>query len=326
MDLYSSSVADIQNGNMRSRSQLALSQGIASHNSDLALQIKDLKLRGDQITQQGKNALKSQSIEQGIQGVIGGFMEARGVKSGLQTYKDYVAKGQSKASALSNLKSTAGGVEGDVRVGDTQTAPSVEQRPQTTTEPNATATPEGEPAQNHNSTGGDVDINPSAEEHNVITAGEDGAGKSGSMIHNGMKNITGLTDESIERVGRGAGALASAGSVGIDIYQDIKKKSFGDNGWEAAGQVSQIGGAIADTIGVAFPPAELLGAGLGLVGGVLDDIGEAFESSKTKKENQEKAQTQQEAQQQAKEAQVQAVQSETTAPVAATAASARVAS
>ena len=324
MDLYSSSVADIQNGNMRSRQQLALSQGIASHNSDLANQIKDLKLRGDQVAQQGVNALKSQNIEQGIQGVIGGFMEARGVKSGLQTYKDYVAKGQSKASALSNLKS--GAVEGDVNVGDTQTAPSVEQRPQTTTEPNATATPEGEPAQNHNSTGGDVDVNPSAEEHNVITAGEDGAGKSGSMIHNGMKNITGLTDESIERVGRGAGALASAGSVGIDIYQDIKKKSFGDNGWESAGQVAQIGGAIADTIGVAFPPAELLGAGLGLVGGVLDDIGEAFESSKTKKENQEKAQQQQDAQQQAKEAQVQAVQAETTAPVAATAASARVAS
>ena len=186
-----------------------------------------------------------------------------GVKSGLQTYKDYQAKGASKATALSNLKSTPGGVEGDVRVGDTQTAPSVEQRPQTTTEPNATATPEGEPAQNHNSTGGDVDVNPSAEEHNVVTAGEDGAGKSGSMIHNGMKNITGLSDESIERVGRGAGALASAGTAGLDIYQDIKKKSFGDNGWEAAGQVAQIGGAIIRCSWSRISPSRTIGSWTG---------------------------------------------------------------
>ena len=117
------------------------------------------------------------------------------------------------------------------------------------------------------------------------------------MIHKGLKSVTGLSDDAIEKVGKGAGALGSAVTGGIDLYQDLKAgKIAGDNGWEKAGNITQIGGAVADVVGVAFPPAELVGGVLDLVGGALDGIGELFGGDKKKeqaKANEEKAEEQQ---------------------------------
>ena len=304
MDLYSSSATDIQNGNMRSNRALSLNSAIAEHNNELGGTVALLKQQAGKISDDAKTAAKSQNIEQATQGAISGFMDARGIKDGVQAYKDWTAKGKSKAAALRSLNpSGTPSSTGSVSVGNTETSPSVSAPANTTTEPNITATPEGEAAQNHGSTGGSVDVNPSAEEHNVATVGEEGTGKSGSMIHNGLKSISGLSDDAIDKVGKGFGALGSSATAGMDIYNDVKKGKLGDNGWEDVGQVAQIGGAISDVIGTVFPPAEIIGGALGVVGGIFSDIGEAFEGSDKKKEAQQKEQQQQQAITKAKTAQ-----------------------
>jgi hypothetical protein len=276
MDLYARDAGAIQSGNMRTQAQQRLGEAISLHNSELAGQLK---------LEQGQ--LAQQRTQQAIEGIMSGYMDTRGLQNGIKEYKAWSQARATKASALKDLTSGPA-QQGEVRVGDENTAPEVEERPNTTSEPNPTAAPEGPAAQ------GTADVNPSAEEHNAITAGKEGQGESGSLLQKGMSKI-GLTEEGVEKIGKGIGALGSAAVAGVDIYQDIKKGKLGDNGWEDVGQVGQIGGgAIADTIGAAFPPAALLGAGLSLVGGIFDDIGEAVETSKKKKEEQEAQKQQQE--------------------------------
>lgn len=277
MDLFQSDVGAINSGNMRSQAAESANEAIQFHNSELAKQ-------ADGIRQAAASALSQQRTEQTISGVMSGFMESRGLKSGIDTFKNYRNAQQATAN-----------------------------KPNTTTEPNLSATPEGAAAQ------GTADANPSAVEHGAITAGEEDTGKTGSMFHNGLKSITGISDEAIDRVGRGVGAIGSAATAGVDIYNDIKKGKMGDNGWEDVGQVAQIGGAISDIVGTAFPPAELLGGALGVVGGIFDDIGEAVEG---KKKDAEVKQADQQAQQkEAEQTQAMAV-----APIAQIAAAPRVSS
>ena len=220
-------------------------------------------------------------------------VQVHGVKSGLKSYKEWSQNRNSKSNALkSKIDESSGGVSGDVNVGvEDDASPEVSQPPNTTTEPPITASPEGTSATPSSNT------NPTAEEHASITVGDEGKGESGSLIHKGLKSVTGLSDDAIDKVGKGAGALGSAVTGGIDLYDDLKAgKVAGDNGWEKAGNITQIGGAIADVAGVAFPPAELVGGVLDLVGGALDGIGELFGGDKKKeqaKANEQKAEQQQ---------------------------------
>ena len=285
MDLYTADVGAIQNGNMRSQAAESANEAIQYHNNQLANQLEGLR-------RQAASAATAQQVEQGIQGAISGYMDLRGLKQGISSYRDYVAKGQTKASALRDL--TSGPAQaGEVRADpDAEQAPQIEARPTATEEPNATPTPEGAPAQ------GTADTNPTADDHTDITAGPDEEGGGDSLVKKGMSRL-GLTEEGAEKLGKGVGALGSAAFAGLDIYNDVKKGKLGDNGWEDVGQIAQIGGAISDIAGTVFPPAELLGAGLGVVGGIFEDIGEAFESSKKTQEQQETDTQTQQAQQQA---------------------------
>jgi hypothetical protein len=287
MDLYTADVGAISSGNMRNQAAETANEAIQYHNNQLGNQLEGLRRQAEQ-------GLQAQQAEQGIQGAISGFMDLRAVKSGVSAYKDYLAKGQSKASALADL--TSGPAQaGEVRMDpDAEQAPEVEARPNTTAEPNTSAAPEGAAAQ------GTADVNPTSDDHTAITAGEADDGGDGSLLKKGMSKI-GLTEEGAEKLGKGVGALSSVAFAGLDIYNDVKKGKLGDNGWEDVGQVAQIGGAISDVVGTVFPPAELLGAGLGLVGGLFSDIGEAFESSKEKQEKQQTDTQTQQQQQQAEE-------------------------
>jgi hypothetical protein len=289
MDLYTADVGAIQNGNMRNQAAESANEAIQYHNNQLANQLEGLR-------RQAASAATAQEVEQGIQGAISGYMDLRGLKQGISSYRDYVAKGQKKVSALQQLKAEPASQDGAVMVNDPspQQEPTTESQPTTTTEPNATPTPEGAAAQ------GTADTNPTADDHTNITAGPDEEGGGDSLVKKGMSRL-GLTEEGAEKLGKGVGALGSAAFAGVDIYNDIKQGKLGDNGWEDVGQVAQIGGAISDTIGTVFPPAELLGAGLGVVGGIFEDIGEAFETSKTKQEQQETDTATQQSQQQAEE-------------------------
>jgi hypothetical protein len=82
-----------------------------------------------------------------------------------------------------------------------------------------------------------------------------------------------------------AGGLMGAAQGGIDIFEDIKSISSGhgiagNNTWEKAGNLLQIGGSIADLVGMAFPPAALLGGVLDLASGATDAVGEKLDADK----------------------------------------------
>jgi len=86
----------------------------------------------------------------------------------------------------------------------------------------------------------------------------------------------------------GAGALASAGIAGFDIYQDIESKGIaGDNFASKASNVLQIGGAIADIGATVFPPLALLGGVVDIAGGIAGEIGEKIDEGKEKSEDQQ---------------------------------------
>jgi len=305
MDIHSNDAGDISAGNMNRNSMIQYQQAVQDHNSQIAKNIVDLKSNLTNNLSQMSEADTLNSIHSGIDGYLG----VHGVKSGLKSYKEWSQARNSKSNALkSKINESSGGVSGDISVGvDANASPQVTEPPNSTTEPPVTASPEGTSATPSSNT------NPTAEEHASITVGNEGKGESGSLIHKGLKSVTGLSDETIDKVGKGAGALGSAVTGGIDLYDDLKAgKVAGDNGWEKAGNITQIGGAIADVVGVAFPPAELVGGALDLVGGALDGIGELFGGDK--KKEQAKASEQKAVQQQKQ--QIKAVPVITTQPTA----------
>lgn len=313
MDLFVQDGNDISSGNMRRHQQSVMNEAVASHNAQIAKNINDIQ---DNLKQTQSSLNEGEALKQ-IAGAAGDLMGAHALHSGLKNYQQWSANRQ--ASKTENLRSQLREVAGNVKPPDTEVAPEATAEPQrvaqpenTTNSPPETPAPEGTPAQ------GSSDPAPTAADHEAATVGEDGAGKSGSMIHDGLKAATGLSDEAIEKVGKGAGVLGAAATGGLDIYQDIKQgKIAGDNGWEKAANVVNIGGAISDIAGAAFPPAELLGGFLDLIGGGLDAIGEAVEGSDKKSQATEQAQ-------QATEQQQQSVQGQVIAPEAAPVATARV--
>lgn len=81
--------------------------------------------------------------------------------------------------------------------------------------------------------------------------------------------------------GKAAGGLFGAAQGGLDIYEDIQAKGIaGNNNWEKAGNLLQIGGAAADVVGMAFPPAALVGGILDLASGAVDEVGEKLDEDK----------------------------------------------
>ena len=295
MDLFASDVGAISSGNMRDSQQEGINNAIQQRNNDLAKNISDLKSQE-----------KTADVENAIQGTIQGVMGTHALHSGISDYKAWRAKKATKANQLQSLKaSSPQGLEGNVRMGDETQAPSTEPQVQATTEAPATASPEGISATPSSNT------NPTAEEHTAITAGEDDAGGGGSLVNKGLQNITGLSEEGVEKLGRGVGAVGSVATAGMDIYEDFKDNKWKtNNGWQDASQIADFGAAIADTVAIAFPPAALVGGVISGIGLVTNEIGDLFskkkeEAAQTVQETQQKAQQQQQVQ--APQAQQQAI-------------------
>jgi len=133
-----------------------------------------------------------------------------------------------------------------------------------------------------------------------------------------LEKATGLAPELIEKtvlkkkIGKGVtriassekfGKIALAGEKGLahigpvanislGVYDIAKDLQGGQSGWdkmnefEQAADLTQIGAGVADAIGLAFPPALLVGAGLGAVSSFLDVAG-AEEEEEQKTERQE---------------------------------------
>lgn len=77
------------------------------------------------------------------------------------------------------------------------------------------------------------------------------------------------------------GVLGSTALGGMDLYEDIKSGGIqGNNTWEKAGNLLQIGGTIGDMVGTVFPPAKLVGGVLDLASGITDTVGEKLDEDK----------------------------------------------
>ena len=165
MDIYSTDVGDVSSGNMNRKSMLQYQQAVDNHNSQIAKNIVDLKNNLSSQQSQMNEAEAFSGIRDGLDGLLG----ANGVKEGLNSVKSWSAKRNNKGNALKSLINEApDGANGDVRVGDEpEASPQVQAPENSTTEPPATASPEGTPATPSSNT------NPTAEEHASVTVGEE---------------------------------------------------------------------------------------------------------------------------------------------------------
>jgi hypothetical protein len=78
-----------------------------------------------------------------------------------------------------------------------------------------------------------------------------------------------------------SGVLGSAALGGMDLYEDIKGGGIqGNNNWEKASNLLQIGGTVGDLVGTVFPPAKLIGGVLDLASGLTDTVGEKLDEDK----------------------------------------------
>jgi len=299
MDFMIQDSGDIASGRMRRRENEAMNSAVQEHNQQIANNINTLKTN---LTNNLSSLNESETLSEGV-GVAKDLMGLGGVKDGFKEYQRWQqtrapSKNQQMRQQLRE-EPVEPQDEGNVRIGDQPNAqPQTETPENSTTTPPAEPTPEGTPATPSSNTA------PTDSEHTAITAGEDDAGKTGSMLHDGIKSATGLSDEAIEKIGKGAGVVGAGITGGLDIYQDVKSgKIAGDNGWEQAGNVTQIAGSLADIAGAVpvLAPLAVVGGLLDLLGGGLDAIGEAVEGDKKKEQVQQQEQEQEQKQKEQEE-------------------------
>jgi len=308
MDFMIQDSNDIASGTTRRRENEQMNAAVQAHNSDIANNINTLKTN---LTNNLSQMNESETLQEGV-GAAKDLMGASGFKDSLKDLQRWSAKrGQpSKTVQLRKQLQESPNDGNDVRVGAEPNAEPITQPPENST-PSAPAqpTPEGSPAQ------GNSNPAPTADDSHSITAGADDAAGEGSSFRNGIKTATGLTDDTIDKLGKTAGVAGAAVTGGLDIFQDIKAgKIAGDNGWEKAANVTQIGGSILDIAGAVpvLAPLAVVGSFFDLLGGGLDAIGEAVEGSKAKDEAKQKEQAQEKAQQ----AQIEAQPVKAQAPIA----------
>ncbi len=245
-----SSMNAIALGNSRRQEVRNMNEQISAHNNNVANQISALK-------DQQKTTNTIQQAKDTAQGLWTG----KGMPDKIKAYKDWKAgKTASNPTTQSEQTTTQTATE-NAPENDAQTPA------QTTTEPPTEPIAEGSPS----------GAGATAEAESVGT-------KLGKGVPSGALEEAG--EGAFEKLGKGAGILGSAAIGGLDLYNDIKAGGIaGNNGWEKAGNIIQIGGAISDIAGTVFPPAKLLGGVLDLTAGALDEVGGATDDTAEKKED-----------------------------------------
>jgi len=135
-----------------------------------------------------------------------------------------------------------------------------------------------------------------------------------SDIKAGLKNSGAVEESLVGKVASKVGVLGSAAMGGYDLYEDIKGgKIAGNNDWEKASNLLQIGGSVADIAGTIFPPAKLIGGILDIASGVTDSVGEKLDETKQASDLEGEQQKEIAQQQSEKEAPVQQITSQSIA-------------
>ena len=249
LDLYGTSSNAIAAGNMRSEQVRDLNERIQAHNTDIANKISGLK-------DQEKNTERIKEFQQSAQAL----WTSKGMPDKVKAYNDYYA-------------------------GKTATNPTTQS--ERTTRTNATENaPESDAV-----TPADAEADAPASSSAATEASEvSGEGEeAGQLVGEGSKLEEGLSTVSkgskiAGKLGEAGGTLMSAGAGAMDIYADYEasKKDghfeiAGNNNWEKAGNILQIGGAIGDVVGTFFPPAKLIGGVFDLASAATNEIGEGLD-------------------------------------------------
>lgn len=243
-------------GNARNQAVRDLNERIRQHNTDVANSISNIK---DQIKTADTINLAKDTAQ--------GLWTGANMPSKIKAYQDYVASKKSSNPTTQSENTTRENAENNAPQDDATTP---EQNP---TDPPSEPVAEGSP------TGESI---------------SDEAEASTSRLTSGLRKTGAFSDETLDtlekvggKVGKGAGVLGGAAIGGLDIYKDIEAGGLaGNNNWEKASNVLQIGGAISDVVGAVFPPAALIGGILDLTSGALDTVGEAKDDTADKKEDQ----------------------------------------
>ena len=244
-----SSMNAIALGNSRRQAVRDMNERIQAHNNDVANQISQIK---DQV----KTANTITQAKDTAQGLWTGANMLDKIKA----YKDWKASKQASNPTSQSEQTTRQTAQENAPEGDATTPA------QNTTEPPAEPVAEGSPS------GAGL----SEEAENV-----------GSKISAPKGALTDAGESAFEKVGKGAGVLGAAAVGGLDVYNDFKGGFHlaGNNDWQKAGNLLQIGGSVADIVGTFYPPAKLLGGVLDLTSGALDEVGGATDDTADKQED-----------------------------------------
>jgi hypothetical protein len=254
LDLYGTSSNAIAQGNMRTQQVRDLNERIQQHNTDVANKISGLK---DQV----KNTERIQEFQQTAQAL----WTSKGMPDKVKAFNDYYANKQATNPTTQSERTTRTNAE--------ENAPE-----------NDATTPE------------DANAEAPAESSAVSESAEvSGEGEeAGELVGEGSKLEAGMETVSkgakwAGKLGEAGGTLMSAGAGAMDIYADYEasKKDghfeiAGNNNWEKAGNILQIGGAIGDVVGTFFPPAKLIGGVFDLASAATNEIGEGLDDKADK--------------------------------------------
>lgn len=264
LDLYGTSANAVAQGNARSSAVRDLNERIRQHNTDVANQISGLK---DQV----KNVQQLKDLQQTAQTLWTG----KGMPDKVKAFNDYYAnKTASNPTTQSERTTRTTAVENPAPEGSATTP---------------AAARASAPAQSSAVT--------EAEAVSGATGEAGQVGAEGSKLSQGIETAVGKGSNIAGKFGEGAGVLMSAGAGAMDLYQDYEDSKrdghfeiAGNNAWEKAGNILQIGGSVADVAGVFFPPAKLLGGVLDLASAGTDAIGEKLDDKPDKTLDQEQQQ------------------------------------
>ena len=247
MDLQGVNGNAIAMGNARRSQVRDLNDSIQRHNSDVANQISGIK-------EQQKSADQ--------------LVQMKNTATGLWTAKDM----PSKIKAYSNWRASSNATNPTTDVQRSLTTDAKTNDPMRTAFSGADNLPTPEVSTISTAT--------ETAERVSGTAVDSGAvGKTGTQVMDGLKTAVDTEGSSVlGKIGESAGIMGSAAIGGLDIYADIKAGGIaGNNNWEKAGNLLQIGGSVSDIVGTVFPPAALLGGVLDLASAATDEIGEKLD-------------------------------------------------
>jgi hypothetical protein len=301
MDLYGADGNAVAMGNARRQQVRDLNERIKAHNDDVANQISGL-MDQEKTTQKINDA---KNLGQSLW--VGSSMPDR-----IKSYNDWVAGGKKTTNPLTeqinNIKSKVSSIGADAQQNvKSSLASATEQLQDTATNSLKAVQKSGANVLSSAPEGLAEGTNAGRTITGEISkvAGESGVGaEASSLLKQGMGLVEkggdltmgGLAKSGLSKLGGAAGVFGETAMAGVDIYDDIKAGGIaGNNNWEKAGNIMQIGGAVSDIVGTFFPPAKLLGGVLDLASAGINTIGESEDTTDSdalkQKQQQETQQT-----------------------------------